>query len=69
MEDTKCRRRQSLAMLREFSGGRLEKQVLIRAYELSAPVTQVSTNVLSMSEPIGGPGKHQQNSQVIAKGA
>jgi hypothetical protein len=69
MEDTKCHRRQAIAMLREFSGGRLEKQVLSRAYELAAPVIRVSTLELSMSDAAGRSITCEQGSQVTAKGA
>jgi len=41
MEDTKCRRWRPLAVLCEFAGSRLEKQVLMRAYELTVPAARV----------------------------
>lgn len=43
MEGTKTRTRRllSLAVLQEFAGGRLERQVWSRAYELAAPVMPV----------------------------
>jgi hypothetical protein len=69
MDDTRCHRRQVLAVVREFAGGRLEKQVLSRAYELAAPVVRVRTQVLVAAETAGKSIPREPGSQIIAKGA
>ena len=41
MEGTRIERPKPLAVLQEFAGGRLERQVWSRAYELAVPVVRV----------------------------
>jgi len=41
MEGTRIEGPRPLAVLQEFAGGRLEKQVWSRAYELAVPVVRV----------------------------
>ena len=69
MEDTRCRRRPSLAVRREFAGSRLEHQVLMRAYELAVPAIRVSVGGVSRFHARERVSRSEDRSPAVAKGA
>ena len=59
MEGTRIEGPQPLAVLQEFAGGRLEKQVWSRAYELAVPVVHVIAGTIRIpnrAQSLIGPG-------------
>jgi hypothetical protein len=69
MEETSHGRQPPLKVVREFAASRLEQQVLIRSYELAAPVLRKPTQGAPSSEPSQQPGHDLSPSQPIFKGA
>ncbi len=68
MEETSRGRQPPLKVEREFAGSRLEQQILVRTYELAAPIIRKRTDVVPSSEPFPRPA-HSFQSQPIAQGA
>ena len=66
---TRTRRLQSLALLQEFAGGRLERQVWSRAYELAAPVVRVVANKIRCADPAEALDRANVMVRAISKGA
>jgi hypothetical protein len=71
MEGTKSRARrlQSLAVLQEFAGGRLERQWWGRAYELVAPMVRVVAGRIRATDSADPSERWEATVQPIAKGA
>lgn len=69
MDGTRTRRSQPLAVLQEFAGGRLEKQVLSRAYELAAPPLRMLMGKIRVSSPAQPLGQAESIKQTLSKGA
>lgn len=68
MEGIKRKKSQSLAVLQEFSGGRLEKQVWSRAYELVAPALRAVVNKVRSTDP-KDTGGAEVTMRTISRGA
>ncbi len=69
MEGIRTKRLRPLAVLQEFAGGRLEKQVWSRAYELAAPVLRVAVRRIRISSAVQPPGQAKSIEQTLSKGA
>lgn len=51
MEDTRRGRQPPLKIERAFAGSRLEQQILIRVYQLAAPILRKPTDAIPLPEP------------------
>ena len=69
MEGTRIERRQSLAVLQEFVGGRLERQVWNRAYELAVPVVRVIAGTNRIRHRAESPSQPELSPARLSKGA
>ena len=69
MEGIRTKRLRPLAVLQEFTGGRLEKQVWSRAYELAAPVLRVAVRKIRISSAVQPSGQAKSIEQTLSKGA
>jgi len=67
MEETSRGRQPPLKVEREFAGSRLEQQILVRAYELAAPIIRKRTDAVPPLAPFERLGPSQ--SERVAKGA
>jgi len=69
MEETRHRRQRPLKVERTFAGSRLEQQILIRVYELAAPVICKHTDAIPLPEPSEPIVSDSFQSQCVARGA
>lgn len=69
MEGARIGRSKPLAVLQDFAGCRLEKEVLTRAYELAAPVVHVIAGTIRIPESANPSPPPEFRRQTIAKGA
>jgi hypothetical protein len=69
MEETSRGRRPPLKIERAFAGSRLEQQILVRAYELAAPIIRKRMDAVPSLEPFDRPVDVSFQSQRVAKGA
>jgi hypothetical protein len=69
MEETSRGRQPPLKVERAFAGSRLEQQILVRTYELAAPIIRKRTDAVPSPEPLDRPFDDSFQSQRVAKGA
>jgi hypothetical protein len=69
MEEKRRGAHPPLKVERQFSGSRLEQQILVRVYELAAPTIYRRTNTIPLFEPHDWLVSDSFQSQGLAKGA
>jgi hypothetical protein len=69
MEETSRGWRPPLKIERAFAGSRLEQQILVRAYELAAPIIRKRLEAGPSPEPFDRSVDVSLQSQPVAKGA
>jgi len=69
MEETRRRRQPSLKVERAFAGSRLEPHILIRVYELAAPILRRRTDAIPLPNLSGRLVSDSVLSQRVAQGA
>jgi hypothetical protein len=69
MEETRHGRQPPLKVEREFAGSRLEQQILIRVYELAAPIICKRTDTVPLPDPSDQIVSDSFQSQCVTKGA
>ncbi len=69
MEGTRIEGSQPLAVLQEFAGGRLEKQVWSRVYELTVPVVRVIAGTIRIPNRAQSPIEPGLSPLRFSKGA
>ena len=69
MEETSRGRQPPLKIERAFARSRLEPQILVRAYELAAPIIRKRLDVVPSPESFDRPVDVSFQSQRLAKGA
>jgi len=69
MEETRRGRQAPLKVERDFAGSRLEVQILVRAYELAAPIVRSRTDATPAPEPLTRPAEDLPRARCVAKGA
>ena len=69
MEGTRIERSKPLAVLQEFAGGRLEKQIWSRAYELAVPVVRVIAGTIRIPNRAQSPIEPGLSLVKFSKGA
>ena len=69
MEETSRSRQPPLQVARAFAGSRLEPQILVRAYELAAPIIRKRLEAGPSPEPFDRSVDVSFQSQCLAKGA
>ena len=69
MEEKRLGRQPSLKVERQFAGSRLEQQILIRVYELAAPVICKRTDAVPLPEPSAQIVSDSFQCQCVTRGA
>lgn len=69
MEENRRHRQSSLKVERNFTGSRLETQIVARTYELAAPILRKNTDVVPSTEPVDLTRSDSFSSPCVAKGA
>lgn len=69
MEGTRIERPKPLAVRQEFAGGRLERQVWSRAYELAVPVVRVIAGTIRIPNRAASPIQPGLSPVRLSKGA
>ena len=69
MEETSRGRQPPLKIERVFARSRLEPQILVRAYELAAPILRKRMDIVPSAESFDRPVSVSFQSQRLAKGA
>jgi hypothetical protein len=69
MEGTRIEGPHPLAVLQEFAGGRLEKQVWSRAYELAVPVVRAIGGTIRIPNRTQSPIESGLSAARLSKGA
>jgi hypothetical protein len=69
MEGTRIERSKPLAVLQEFAGGRLERQMWSRAYELAVPVVRAIAGTIRFPNRAESPIQPELSPVRLSKGA
>lgn len=69
MEDTSRSRQRPIHVERAFAGSRLEKQILIRVYELAAPIICNRIKTIPLPDPSDQIVNDLHQSQCVTRGA
>jgi len=69
MEDTSRRQQRPIHVERAFAGSRLEKQILVRVYQLAAPIICKRLNAVPLSVQSDQIVNDFRQSQCVTRGA